>query len=75
MKTESIGWFKFSLANIQQAEANVQEAPNEHGKNFTVQVTKHWDRSPREAEECPSVEVFENPLETALCCVLWDGPA
>lgn len=33
----------FSLSNDQQAEADVQEAPPEHDKNFTVQVTKHWD--------------------------------
>lgn len=67
--------FKFSLPNDQQAEADVQEAPPEHEKNFTVQVTELWDRSPREAAESPSLEIFTNPLDTVLCCVFWDDSA
>lgn len=30
---------------------------------FTVWVTKHWSRLPREAVESPSLEIFKNSLK------------
>ncbi|TRZ22424.1 hypothetical protein HGM15179_004697 [Zosterops borbonicus] len=35
------------------------------GKSFfTVQVTEHWNRFPREVGECASLEIFKNHLDT-----------
>ena len=34
---------------------------------FTVRVTEHWDRLPREAVESPSLEILETRLEAYLC--------
>ena len=37
---------------------------------FTVQVTEHWHRLPREAVESPSPEIFKTHLDAILCKVL-----
>ncbi|RMC03267.1 hypothetical protein DUI87_20462 [Hirundo rustica rustica] len=39
---------------------------------FMVWVTERWNRLLREAVEPPSLEIFNNHLETTLCHVLWD---
>jgi len=36
-------------------------------KIFTLRVTEHWDRLPREAMESPSLEIFKTQLDTSLC--------
>jgi len=33
---------------------------------FTVRVTRHWHRLPREAVETPSLEIFRRHLGTVL---------
>lgn len=33
---------------------------------FTVSVTKHWHRFPREVVEPPSLEIFKSCLDTIL---------
>ncbi|GAB0179050.1 hypothetical protein GRJ2_000370300 [Grus japonensis] len=38
---------------------------------FTVRVTKHWNRLPREAVESPSLEIFKTHLDAILCSLLW----
>jgi len=37
---------------------------------FTVRVTEHWDRLPREAVDSPSLEIFKPHLDTYLCSLL-----
>ncbi|KFV78399.1 hypothetical protein N308_05559, partial [Struthio camelus australis] len=37
---------------------------------FTVRVTEHWHRLPREVVESPSLEIFKSHLDTILGNVL-----
>ncbi|GAB0184610.1 hypothetical protein GRJ2_000926300 [Grus japonensis] len=37
---------------------------------FTLRVTEHWDRLPREAVESPSLEIFQTHLDVILCNLL-----
>ena len=34
---------------------------------FTVEVTDHWDRLPREVVESPSLQTFKTHLDAFLC--------
>jgi len=37
---------------------------------FTVTVTEHWDRLPREVVEAPSMEIIKTCLDAYLCDLL-----
>ena len=37
---------------------------------FTLRVTEHWKRMPREVEESPSQEIFKTHLDAFLCNLL-----
>ncbi|GAB0182555.1 hypothetical protein GRJ2_000720800 [Grus japonensis] len=39
-------------------------------KNFTVRVTEHWHRLPREVVESPSLKIFKTHLDVILCNLL-----
>ena len=38
---------------------------------FTMRVTEHWKRLPRETVESPSLEIFKSHLDTILGNMLW----
>jgi len=37
---------------------------------FTLRVTEHWNRLPREVVESPSLEIFETHLDKVLCSLV-----
>ncbi|GAB0208679.1 translation initiation factor IF-2-like [Grus japonensis] len=37
---------------------------------FTLRVTEHWNRLPREVVESPSLEIFKTHLDGILCNLL-----
>jgi len=37
---------------------------------FTLRVTEHWNRLPREAVDSPSLEIFTTRLDKLLCRLL-----
>jgi len=41
-----------------------------HRSFFTVRVTEHWNRLPREVVQLPSLETFKTRLDTYLCNLL-----
>jgi len=43
---------------------------NTRKKFFTVRVTEHWNRLPREVVESPSLEIFKTHVDEVLCNLL-----
>jgi len=39
-------------------------------RNFTLSVTEHWNRLPREVVDSPSLEIFKTHLGKVLCSLL-----
>jgi len=40
---------------------------------FTLRVTEHWNRLPREVVESASLEIFKTRGDKVLCSLLWQG--
>jgi len=38
---------------------------------FSLRVTVHWNRLPREVVDSPSLEMFRTHLDEVLCSLLW----
>jgi len=38
--------------------------------SFTLRVTEPWNRLPREAEDFPSLQIFQTHLDKVLCSLL-----
>jgi len=38
---------------------------------FTLRVTEHWNRLPREVVESPSLEIFKTRPDKVLCSLLY----
>ena len=43
---------------------------NVHKNFFTVRVTEHWTRLPREVVDSPSLQMFKARLDAYLCSLL-----
>jgi len=43
---------------------------NTRKKFFTLRLTEHWSRLPREVVESPSLEIFRTCLDALLCSLL-----
>jgi len=43
---------------------------NTKKKFFTLRVTEHWNRLPREVVESPSLETFKTHMDAVLCSLL-----
>ncbi|GAB0183983.1 hypothetical protein GRJ2_000863600 [Grus japonensis] len=43
---------------------------NRRKNSFTLRVTEHWHRLPRELVESPSLEIFKTCLDVILCNLL-----
>jgi len=37
---------------------------------FTLRVTEHWNRLPRDVVDCPSLEILKTHLDKVLCSLL-----
>ena len=65
----------FSVVSSERTRSNGQKLKhrnmlNMRGHFFTVRVTEHWDRLPREVVASPFLEILKTHMDAILCNVL-----
>jgi len=71
MRTDSFWWWASIEQKKNEQKLEHRKFHTNMGKNFfTMRVTEHWNRLPREAVESPSLEIFKIYLDTLLCNLL-----
>jgi len=71
MGPDSFQWFPVT-GQGQRAQTKAQEVLNVNRKQnfFTLRVTEHWNRLPRETVDSPSLGIFKTHLHKVLCSLL-----
>ena len=65
VEANAAAWAKIKKPQAGWGNTNIRKK-----KVFTLKVTEHWNRLPREVVESPSLEIFKTHLDAFLCNLL-----